>query len=331
MIIRTQKTVQNFTFTGQVDVEFSTLETAYAKAYGEPSIDLNGTIPYQASAVAPNQVPFDYSANIGQTPPPAGGSMTAVAGTGGHLLNGSGTFSTALTDTIGFFSGAEELVGDFELKARIDYVDGGLFDTATDPTTVDGFRVGLLIQYGNDSNGPSVLFGWGAHNSPYNLVLWNRTSTGGGYVSAGSVALADPTGLYLRLSRSATTLTASYSTDNGVTWSTLGTVPLAGAAYRVGLFMNSGTPNLATALLSGRSLVRTADSGTGEFAIQGSKYALIRSQSPHIFKLDGRVDPEAEAKVLGWIEEVKTRLTTAKNDLMANGSPESSGQTITEV
>ncbi|HSV27928.1 MAG TPA: hypothetical protein VLL76_00175 [Candidatus Omnitrophota bacterium] len=332
MLISIKKTVSNKVHTAQVTVQTDALENEYFTAFGEPRIDLAGEIPFTPTApsVPPGQITLDEEVDLGT--PGASGDATEVAALDALEIKGAGKFPTLLTDTVGFFKHAREVVGDFEMRARIDYVDGGLVDSGADPTTNDGFRVGMALYDGDASDDPSIIFGWGAHQSAYNLVLWHRTAKDGAYSQINAIARSDFKGLFLRLVRESLTLKAYYSIDNGDTWNLMATTTLARQAYRVGLFINSGIDDeLCTAVISSLSLTALPVEDQNIFTIEGGpNLAYMRSQSPHTFSIDGKVDPEAENKVSGWADEIKTRLVTAKSDLFS-GNPAPSGGDETTI
>lgn len=322
MLIKTSTKSANKVWSGTVEVEADALEQQYFTAYGEPQIDLAGDIPYvpNAPALPPGQITLDSESDIGT--PPVSGEAVDEPGIDGLNIKGSGVFPTNTEDTVGFFKFTQEVVGDFEFKCRIDYVDGGLIDSGADPTTVEGFRVGLMLQYGDGSDDPAVLFGWGSHLSAFNLALWHRLATHGQFAEINSVSRDNYRGLFLKLTRESLSLKAEYSTDNGQTWNMLATTTLQRQAYRVGLFINSGTAELANALITNLSLTQSPVQNVNIFTIGGSpKLAYMRSQAPHTFALDGKVVEEAENKVKGWVAEIQSRLSAAKTTLFQNPSP----------
>jgi hypothetical protein len=333
MIIRTTKSVTNKVYSATLSVEFSTLETEFAKAYGEPKIDLNGQIPFSptAPALPPGQITLSAEADMGTVPVSGGANWND--GLDAWEVVGSGTFPNLLDDTVGFYKHAEEVVGDFEFVARLDHVGGGSFDAGDDPTLKDGFRVGLMLSYGDDTDGPQVILGWGAHNSGYNMALWHRPTAGTAFSVVNEISRSSPNGLYFRLTRTSLTLLAEYSLDNGDTWNTIGSTTLDRQAWRVGLFANSGNSDAVEAIMSNVSLTQTPVEDVNVFTIGGENRVLMRSQSPHTFKLDGKLDTEAENKVDGWAAEIKDRLIQAKSDLFAqNDNPTADiGETVEQV
>lgn len=320
--VTTQLNVSNLVYKGTVAVEFDSLDSSYAVAYGEPKVDLSGSIPFipPSPQQPPGQIELSLETDLGTVP--VAGSATEVAGLGGDLeVVGSGTFPTALDDTNAFFKHAEEVVGDFEMKTRIDAAWGGLITNGTDPATVDGFRIGLALYDGDESDDPSVILGWGSHNSAFNIALWERANKGGAYNEVNTVAKSSPSGIWLRFTRESAALTCEYSLDNGETWATIGAVTLSKQVYRVGLIVSSGDTTAVTAQFSGTSLTNTPVEDVNSFTIEGSNQVYLRSQSPHTFSLDGKVDPLAEHKVIGWMEEIKNRISTAMTDLRTNPNP----------
>lgn len=334
MIINTTKTVVGNSYKASLDVELTSLEKEYVEAYGEPKIDLRGTFSFSPASPqqAPGQIELGATADLGT--PPVAGSATEEGGlgTGGLIVKGSGILPAALTDTIGTYHYAPEVISDFEFKATLLTVNDTLYDTATDPATVDGFRVGLALFAGDQSDDPSIILGWGSHNSVYNIALWQRSAAGGAYSEIASIAQASPHGLTFRLTRTSANLQAEYSLDGGAVWNTLGNVTLTLQTYRAGLLVGSGTADLATALFNGVSLTQTPVEDVNAFTIAGSEQVFMWSQSPHTFSLDGGVDPEAESKIEGWAAGIVSRLTAAKTDLIDNNDqPDSPNMTTVQV
>lgn len=332
MNITTTNTVANSVYKTSIGVELSPLEDQYVKSYGEPMISLTGLFPYTPSEpqAAPGQIELDLTTDIGSPGVPT--IVNVNEGLGGAIeLGAQGTFVTALTDTVGGFHGASEVVGDFEFVARLDGVDGGFPSTGNDPSANDGFRLGLMLWDGDESDDPSIILGWGSHNSAYNIALWNRANKGGAYSEVNSVAKPSPAGIYLRLTRVSATLTAAYSLDNGETWATLGVATVSKQTYRIGLFANSGDVTPIVATFSNVSLTNTPVEDVNSFTITGTKQVLIRGSQPHTFMLDGKIDSQASEKVAGWAAEIKDRLTTAIQDLLAdNDNPTSTNTSVTE-
>lgn len=329
MLISIKKTVSNKLHTAQVSVTSDALENEYFTAYGEPRINLAGEIPFtpETPSLPPGQIALNTELDLGS--PDEAGSATELAALEALEIEGCGKFPTGLTSTVGFFKHAREVVGDFEMRARIDDIDGGLIESAVDPATVDGFRVGLAMLDGSAADDPGIIFGWGSHHSVRNLVLWHRTAKGGAYSIVNSVVRSDFRGLFLRLVRNSLTLSAYYSINNGSTWTLLGTTTLTVQSYRVGIFVNSGIEDeLTTAVISNLTLTALPVEDGNVFTIEGGPLlAYMRSEAPHVFSLDGKTDPEAENKVAGWAAEIKTRLTTAKNDLFSDNPAPNGGDT----
>jgi hypothetical protein len=320
MITKHSLTVQNLVYAGTVTTELDSVEMAYVQAYGEPRIDLNGMIPYTPPApdAPPGGITLDSETDVGT--PPVSGESDDNPGLGDALVvKGSGVFPNLLDDTVGFFKFAEEVVGDFQFTTRLDFFNGGLFEEdGADPTVVDGFRTGLMLQRGTNSNGPAILLGWGSHNSAYNLALWHRPTEGGAFTEVNVVSRDNPSGIYLRLTRTGITLVAEYSTDNAKTWNILGSTTVQYQSYRAGLFINSGTTELADATFTNTLLTNDPEQVEYEFEIKGERRVYVRSNSPHTFQVDGKVDSEAHAKVNGWLQEISKRSGDAIRDLLAN-------------
>jgi hypothetical protein len=139
------------------------------------------------------------------------------------------------------------------------------------------------------------------------------------------VNIASVSGLRLLVVRADASLTYKYSTDNGITYTTLGTSTVTASSVRAGLFANSGLSTLATVLVD-EYVITSSPSNVSSFTIAGGpNLRYIRSQAPHTFRLDGKVDPDAKAKVRGWVAEVVRRISVAKTALLANQDPAASG------
>jgi len=333
MLIQTTKSVANSVRRASIAVDLTSLEQSYCDAYGEPQIDLNGTITYVPSSeqTPPDQIPMAVNEDI-DTPPLAGSAANdSGLGLNGLVLKGSGVFPHALDSDVGFLHYALEVTSDFECKANLLSVHGGLATSGTDPSTVDGFRAGIAVRFGADDDAPGLIFGWGSHNTAFNVALWQRTVAGAAYTIVNQVARSTPYGVFLRLTRTSLDCKAEYSFDNGTTWVTLATVTLSQQTYRVGLFVNSGTTGLATALFNQVSLTPEPSGNPQTFTIAGTKMVYIASQSPHTFAQDGKTDPQAEAKVAGWATTIQARLAAAKTTLLLNPQPESPDTSVAQV
>ncbi|MDZ4864472.1 MAG: hypothetical protein SGJ01_13630 [Gemmatimonadota bacterium] len=318
MIVKKIPTLVNGVYSMQLDVELDAVETAYARAYGEPKVDVAGVIAYTPSgAIAPGQLTVATEENLGTVP--VAGVATAAPGFGSNAyeLTASGTFPTALTSNPGFFKGNAEVIGDFEIKVKLIHAE-----YVTDPAAADGFLRGLAVMEDNEVDDPAVLFGWGGHQSVLKLSLRQRTVKGAALSEAAQVARTAGNGIFFRLTRIGNVLTARYSYDNGTVWAVLGAVSLVKQAVRVGLFFNSGRGASDLNLISDLSLVNTASVSAGQFTIGGNPdLRSMRAQSPHEFSLDSRLDSEALLKVTGWAATITSRLQAAKATLLTNPNP----------
>lgn len=326
MIIRTSLSVLNQVHKASLTVEANSRELSYIRAYGEPLISLTGTIPYtpEGTPTPEPQIDLDTDADIGS--PPVAGSATINAGIDGLEVRGSGVFPTSLNDTIGFVHYALEVTGDFELTARLVSFSGGAYGAGEDPTLQDGFLAGLWMANAADSDAAGYLFGWGAHNSAYKIAFWRRATLGTGYSEVASLARPNPVGILLKLVRTDTSLTASYSVNEGETWTAIGATTIEGDTWRAGLFVNSGKTTEALALFDRVSLSPTAGASDDTFFISGTRQAYIRTNAPHEYTLDAKTVDEAKAKIAGWATTIADRIEAAKVALMLNPVPPAEGQ-----
>jgi hypothetical protein len=246
-------------------------------------------------------------------------TVTANAGLGANAyeMEASGAFGAGYVSTSGVFRRNTEVVGDFGVQVRLADVD------AFDPNPGDGFLVGLASMDSVADDAPSVLFGWGRDATTFGIYLRQRLTAGGACSVVATAAVANPRGVSLRMIRVGSVVTASYSLDAGATWIVVGTVSLARTTQTVGLFGNSGATGTATqGVLTHATLSNSATGPVNEFTILGGPdLVYVRSNSPHRLSLDGKTDPNAQAKVDGWAAEMKTRMSTAMAALMANPVP----------
>jgi len=327
MIVRKTLSVKNSVHSAAVEVELDSLEMSYVQAYGEPKIDLAGAIPFTPSSPSSpsGELELGTSTDIGTVP--ASGSATFNEGIEAYEVLGSGTFDTNLTTHPGFFFGNAEVIGDFRIRTRLDHAD----DHLADPSSSDGFSIGLGIFQGDEVDDAGVLFGWGGNHNPLGINLWHRATDGANASLVNSVARSSPNGIFFEVVRESDTLTFRYSTDNGDSWATIGTVTITQQALRVGIFVNSGVASNAFAIMSNVELVSLPTEEVNSFTISnGPDLVLIRSQAPHDFQLDGKTDSEAEAKVAGWAAEIIDRLKTAKTDLLTEANPTLTDQVSTQ-
>ena len=324
MIVRKTLSVKNSVHKASIEVELDSLEMSYVQAHGEPKVDLAGAIPFTPStpSTPSGTLSFDIEGDIGTVP--VAGSSSFNAGLDAYELNGSGTFNNGRTNHPGFFKAKQEVIGDFRIRARLDHAH----DYLADPSAADGFLIGLGVFLDDDVDAAGVIFGWGGHQSPLGINLWHRAAAAGAFSTVNSVARSSPNGIYFEIVRDSDSLTFKYSTDNGESWATIGTVTITQQTLRVGLFLNSGVAAAAFAIMSNVELVSLPTEEVNSFTIaNGPDLVLLRSQAPHEFQLDGKVDSEAEAKVIGWSAEIETRLKTAKDTLLTKANPTLTDQT----
>jgi hypothetical protein len=232
------------------------------------------------------------------------------------MLQASGALAGDGLTNQGSFSYAPEVIGDFEFVACL---------AATTAGAADSF-IGIGAFLGSGDTAAGMLFGWG-NLSTKRLSLRQRLTDSTAMTEVAMSALADATGLSLKLVRVGNTLTASWSV-NGTVWNALGAVTITQQALRVGLFGNSGGATLASSVFQSLSFSNTLASTQTTFTIAGSPdLHFIRTESPHAFSLDSAIEPEAHAKVKAWGETVSGRLSVAKDTLMANQNPNVSDTT----
>ena len=335
MLLSQQTQASNLVFAGSMSVDVDALESSYIKAYGEPSIDLAGVIPYIPLSSGPDVLAFDTALDIGAGI--TGGLADAVPGygVGGFDVLGRGGMPAGLFSVSGFFSGRQNVVSDFTLEARVLLgIPGG---TLTPPAPAQGLVEGVALFETLATDGPAIFFGIiQPTGGALELSIHQRLTTAGVLTRMAGVTLPTYEGVMVKVVRTGSTFAFKYSTDGGVTWLTLtAAVGATATSYATGLFVNNGSNTLSDSLnrvLFDKVVLRK---GTlGYFTIIGTRNALMRSQSPHQFSLDGKTDPEAENKVKGWLSTIRDRLIVAKTTLMANDNPineEASGLSTEQV
>lgn len=317
MIVRKALTVTNNRYAASVGVEFSSLEMQYAKAYGEPIIELNGVITYVPSTNVPpaDQIPLDADVGLGG----GAGSAAENETVSGLTVAGSGNWDTSPVNALaGFFHGASDVIGDFQFTVDLLSIYGVEADT-----TNGGYRIGIAILKVLDPSAEGFVFGVGSNNAgAFDLSVLVNSAQGASYAVAEDAAISQPiTGIKLRVTRVSNDLTLEYSTDGGESFEELAVLEISGAAWNVGLLVGSGSGSAATAVFNKISLTHAAQGPGSQFTIGGEKRVLMRSQAPHQFGLDKNLDPEAQAKVTGWANTIETRLRAAMTTLLQNENP----------
>lgn len=335
MLLTSQVTAINLVYTGSVSVELDSLENAYVKAYGEPTIALGGQIPYETLSNGSDVLPFDTSLNIGVAA--SGGFATPLPGlgAGAYDLVGRGGMPSLAGSVSGFFYGRSAVSTDFTMVSRRIVAIAG--DTATPPAPTAGMVQALAMFESLTTGGPVIFFGLvQLPDGALELAVCRRAIADDELVRVAGITLSSYDGLLLRIIRTGTSLAFAYSQDAGVTWTTLqAAVSASAATYAVGWFLNNGSMTLSDSI--NRMLVDSTvlQKGLlGYFSYLNAGTALFRSQAPHQFSLDGKVDPEAENKVKGWVAEIRARLIAAKTALMAQENPvnaASAGTTTEQV
>jgi hypothetical protein len=119
MLVKTALSTSNNTYQASLEVTVDSLETAYMNAYGEPRVDLAGTIPYAGTPIPTSEATLSVTTDLGA--PPVAGSVTAQPGISSKAksISASGTFPNDLTSNPGTFHGAPDVVGDFQLDLTI--------------------------------------------------------------------------------------------------------------------------------------------------------------------------------------------------------------------
>ncbi|MFA6132457.1 MAG: hypothetical protein WC869_00420 [Phycisphaerae bacterium] len=322
MLLTSQIIATNLVFAGSVSVDLDSLEDAYIKAYGEPTIELGGLIAYAPLNAGPDILPLDTAVDIGASA--SGGSSVDVPGlgSGGLDLLGRGGMPVGNANVSGFFKGRQNVGTDFTLEARLILSIPGA--VLTSPAPAEGLVQGLAMFETLATDGPAIFFGVIQPNGgSKELAIYQRVTTGGALTRLAGLVPASYEGLMLKIVRTGAALAFTYSLDGGTTWLALSAaVGATASSYQVGLFLNNGSQTIADSL--NRLVVDSTvlRKGTlGYFTILNAGTALIRSQSPHQFSLDGKVDPEAENKVKGWLTVIRQRLIDAKAALLLQENP----------
>lgn len=335
MLLTSQVSAINLVFTGSVSVELDALENAYVKAYGEPTIELGGVIPYTTLDAGPDVLAFDTSVDIGAGI--SGGAATVVPGlgVGGLNLVGRGGMPSGLAAVSGFFHGRQNVGTDFTLESRV--IVGIPGATVTPPAPAEGLVQALALFETLATDGPVIFFGIvQPTGGTKELAIYQRSTTGGVLTRKAGLVPSSYEGLLLRVVRTSSTFVFTYSLDGGTTWVTLSAaVGATASSYHAGLFVNNGSLTLSDSLqlaIVDSTVLRKGS--LGYFTILNAGTALMRGQSPHQLALDGKVDPEAENKVKGWNAEIRDRLIIAKTTLLLQENPvnaASAGSTTEQV
>jgi hypothetical protein len=302
-------------FKASVSVEVDPVETSYFTAYGEPRVDRVGSFPYVPEV--PQQtlaIPLTPS-DLGTVAIP--GSVSLNLGLAGYELTATGVFPATVTANPGLFYSNGQVIGDWQFVMRIDHVQGNI-----DPVATDGFMLGMGVFTAPGESAPGLLFGWGGSQSPLGIHFRQRTTEGGAMPTTTAVARPSSHGVLLKATRVSEVITMSYSLNNGLTYTQLGTATIALPGVSVGLFFNSGQATAAYAIVTQLSFETLPATAPNTFVISGGPVlSLIRSNSPHQFSLDSAIDADAKAKVTGWANEMASRITTAKQALLMKPSP----------
>jgi regulation of enolase protein 1 (concanavalin A-like superfamily) len=127
----------------------------------------------------------------------------------------------------------QTLSGDGEITVRIRELENT--DTAT--------RIGLMIRESLAPNSKHTFIGTDGRG----YVRWIRRTKAGGNTSTSSVAVATPLGLWLRLNREGTTVSA-FTSSNGTDWTRVGRVNVdLGTTCYFGLSAHSGSADKLSA------------------------------------------------------------------------------------
>ena len=318
MLIKRSLTTALGVVTSTVEVQLDPLETQYAAAYAEPKIDRAGVFNFQPGHTTVAQIDLSTVADL--STPTVLGLLSLVTGLPqrSYMLQASGALAGDGLTNQGSFAFAPEVIGDFEFVACLAATAVGAADSI----------IGIGVFQGALNTSAGALFGWGNLGTK-RITLRQRPTDGTAMTETAMTALADASGLALKLIRSGNTLTASWSVD-GDTWNALGSITITQQALRVGLFGNSGGASLASSVFQSLSLSNVLSATQTSFTIAGSPdLHFIRSESPHKFSLDGAIEPEAHAKVKAWGETISGRLSSAKDTLMGNTNPNVSDTTET--
>lgn len=322
MLVRSMIRTINGVYQASVTTEVDSVDSVYIAAYGEPRVDTAGSIPYTSALTPPaTAIAFDTAVDLPTVPAAGSAAVAPAVGPSSLSLAGSGTLTGAtITANAGFFNGKLQVSGDFDIRVHLLSAP----DTI-DASAVDGYAIGLGAFDSLVAGAPATLVTWGGHHGAPRISHRRRTVAAAAATEVAGIDRASIAGIYLRLARTSGTMTAYYSLDNKVTWVPLGTSTSTLDTIAVGLFINSGSGVLQTALVSDALLQSVPVSGFTFTIVGGPNLRLIRSQSPHMFQLDGRLDPDAKAKVKGWVAEITTRIGAQKTLLFANPNVAATG------
>jgi hypothetical protein len=187
-------------------------------AYSEASLEIE---------VMSNGLPLPWTlASIGNVHAQSDASGDALAI---RLLSSGGLAGAADS---GLFAW-QTLSGDGEITVRIRELENT--DTAT--------RIGLMIRESLAPNSKHTFIGTDGRG----YVRWIRRTKAGGNTSTSSVAVATPLGLWLRLNREGTTVSA-FTSNNGADWTRVGRVNVdLGTTCYFGLSAHSGSADKLSA------------------------------------------------------------------------------------
>lgn len=320
MIINTKLGVINHVHRATLEIELDAQESRFVKAYGEPRVDIAGVFPYEAQdPPAPEALLFDIEEDIGSSV--VGGSTLFNTASHNWEITAAGSIAAGLSGVHGFHKGVRDVLADIRFETQIDYVDAELEVATAD--YIHGWAI--LPGFDASANLPGVFFGWGSYDGQRGIWAFEKEANEDGTLIGSLVPVQYANGVFLRIERTGSTFILKYSLNNAETWSVFAEVHVAAKAPRIGLFTSSGdTNNTATskALFSRIATTTNPPAIPGTFEILGSpSMRYIRSQSPLSFQLDGKVDPEAEQKVVGWAIEMKARLEHAKVTLLGHPDP----------
>jgi regulation of enolase protein 1 (concanavalin A-like superfamily) len=197
---------------------FTVRATDDAGAYSEASLEIE---------VMSNGLPLPWQlARIGDVNPlsEASGDSLAIRLLSSGLLAG--------TADSGLFAW-QTLSGDGEITVRIRELENS--DTAT--------RVGLMIRESMATHSKHTFIGTDGRG----YVRWIRRTKTAGNTSTSSVAVATPLGLWLRLNREGTTVSA-FTSNDGSDWTRVGRVNVdLGTSCYIGLTAHSGADDKLSA------------------------------------------------------------------------------------
>lgn len=322
MIVKTSLNVINRVYSAALATELDVQETRFSRAYGEPQVNVAGVIPYDAGDPPPPQdLVFNIEQDIG--PAAVGGVAVYNAASQNWEIEAAGVLGVNQATVSGFFKGYMDVVADVVVETQLDFID-----ELPDEGMAQDYLVGISVLPGTDASPDlaGLFFGWGEYGGVRGIWAFEKEKGQDGTLLGSLVARSNPSGVFLRVTRTSADVLLSYSLNNGQTWQEFESTTVDSVAPRMGFFTSSGdTAATVTALFSKVRSQTQPIPTPGTFVIEGGPtMRLIRSQSPHTFSLDGKVDPEAQAKVVGWAAEIRGRLEAAKDTLMANPDPGSS-------